>query len=641
MEIAERDLKKTEERFAKEELQHEKDVEERKAAIEEHTLMVNSLQNAVQVLSKHNKSLIQERPALIQSISSVLHFATQKAKIERGFVPPKSNNSFLQSSDAPEATIARALGDNFEPTLNIAQSARTLNQFVQTQSQAPAHLSTFENQSGGIFGILQQMQKDFTADLNNLKQEQTDSIKMWANLKNSLTDQLKNLRSSKDDAKANLGESKYFATEGKAALETTKNAVSADKEVLTTVNNKCQDLGFQYDARVKARAAETESVSQAIEILTNDESRALLSPSFIQVSSKTRSKTMSKSEKAKRALASSILKSAAKAYDNFGINDKISMLNQAKLSQQKQKLMLVAQKTKLAAFTEVNKMIDDMVVDLKQQMTNDVDSRDQCQVDIHSNEDETKKKERLSDVTQSNIEGLEGTIAQIDTDIENLKAAVVENNQSIKDISAEREEENAEFQKSNSEQQGMISVLQKAYDVLKAHYAKGESESEDSYGTPSFIQLKQTPSAMEQGLTDMPEGGFTDFQANRGSNAVLALFEKIVGDCHADIAETTKDDTVSQAEYETFVVGTNKANDAANEEIANLQEDKANKGGKLAEEKTTLADTGAEVEFLQKTNTALHGECDFVLQYFTQRQDAMQNEIEACNRAKAILSGAQ
>lgn len=40
-------------------------------------------------------------------------------------------------------------------------------------------------------------------------------------------------------------------------------------------------------------------------------------------------------------------------------------------------------------------------------------------------------------------------------------------------------------------------------------------------------------------------------------------------------------------------------------------------------------------------NSTLHGECDFLIKFFPQRQEAMQSEIEACQRAKAILSGAK
>ncbi len=54
-----------------------------------------------------------------------------------------------------------------------------------------------------------------------------------------------------------------------------------------------------------------------------------------------------------------------------------------------------------------------------------------------------------------------------------------------------------------------------------------------------------------------------------------------------------------------------------------------------------VSDKKAEIEGLSKVNSALHNDCDFLLKFFGQRQEAMANEIEAAQKAKAILSGAK
>merc|ERR1719198_1645222 len=52
---------------------------------------------------------------------------------------------------------------------------------------------------------------------------------------------------------------------------------------------------------------------------------------------------------------------------------------------------------------------------------------------------------------------------------------------------------------------------------------------------------------------------------------------------------------------------------------------------------------GATTKELMATESyisSLHGECDWLLQYFDVRQEARASEVDALNNAKAVLSGA-
>merc|ERR1712007_81703 len=128
---------------------------------------------------------------------------------------------------------------------------------------------------------------------------------------------------------------------------------------------------------------------------------------------------------------------------------------------------------------------------------NDVKQRDQCGLDIKANEAATRDAERLKQVTESNIDGLESEIAELGQNIEAAKEEIVNTKTAIKQASQDREGENADFQVTVKEQRDMGAVLLKAYDVLKTHYSK-----------TSFIQAKQTP---------MP-GEFEAYKGNAGSS---------------------------------------------------------------------------------------------------------------------------
>merc|ERR1719298_97363 len=52
------------------------------------------------------------------------------------------------------------------------------------------------------------------------------------------------------------------------------------------------------------------------------------------------------------------------------------------------------------------------------------------------------------------------------------------------------------------------------------------------------------------------------------------------------------------------------------------------------------AATAKELAATKMYIAQLHGECDWLLQYFDQRQEARDSEIDAMGKAKAVLNGA-
>merc|ERR1711988_884646 len=71
------------------------------------------------------------------------------------------------------------------------------------------------------------------------------------------------------------------------------------------------------------------------------------------------------------------------------------------------------------------------------------------------------------------------------------------------------------------------------------------------------------------------------------------------------------------------------------------------KEGALADLEAALGDHKANLESTKKELSAtndyisnLHLECDFLLKYYDMRKEARTNEIDALEKAKAVLSGA-
>merc|ERR1712166_923957 len=62
--------------------------------------------------------------------------------------------------------------------------------------------------------------------------------------------------------------------------------------------------------------------------------------------------------------------------------------------------------------------------------------------------------------------------------------------------------------------------------------------------------------------------------------------------------------------------------------------------GRLEEEKTGLAAASKELMATVQYISSLHSDCDWLIKYFDMRSEARTNEIDAMQKAKAILNGA-
>merc|ERR1719262_248116 len=95
----------------------------------------------------------------------------------------------------------------------------------------------------------------------------------------------------------------------------------------------------------------------------------------------------------------------------------------------------------------------------------------------------------------------------------------------------------------------------------------------------------------------------------------------------------------AQKEYEEMSADAaqKRASDAS--DITAKQASKANAEEALQTHSDDKASATKELMALSETIAALHGECDWLLQYYDVRKEARAGEVEALSKAKAVLSG--
>merc|ERR1719321_111883 len=298
-----------------------------------------------------------------------------------------------------------------------------------------------------------------------------------------------------------------------------------------------------------------------------------------------------------------------------------AILRKVALKNRNPEMGLLATSVQLDAFTKVKKAIDDMIATLKQQQEDEVKKRDCCTSSLQENEMETAKKDDLKEDLLVDIDGLTANIEKLGKAINATKAEIALARVNLQRANENRVKENTEFQRVVADQRATKEVLNRACARLSQFY------------DAELLQVKkQQPPAEAAHLK-----GYTK---NRGGNGVMSMIEKLITDTENLEKESIAAEQDAQAAYETLVADTNDS--VAEKEAAVLQmsDEKASDEKELNLKKESLEATMKELEELSKMNGQLHEECDYVLKNFEIRQTARQQEIEALQQAKQILSGA-
>merc|ERR1719471_929634 len=114
----------------------------------------------------------------------------------------------------------------------------------------------------------------------------------------------------------------------------------------------------------------------------------------------------------------------------------------------------------------------------------------------------------------------------------------------------------------------------------------------------------------------------------------MSLIEKLVVEARQLEKDSVQSESSAQLQYEALVADTNASVLALQKQIAGKT------GEKAVTQKDELVATVKDLEGLDKYTADLHGECDYLVKNFGTRQEARQQEIQALQQAKQILSGA-
>jgi len=449
--------------------------------------------------------------------------------------------------------------------------------------QAP----TYNAQSGEIFGILKQMKETFETNLASSQKEETSNQKAFEGLKEAKENEIKAGQSQLDTKEQALADTNEKNAQAKEDTQDTKKSLAADQKFLSMLKEKCSINDSEWEQRQKTRQLELEAVSKALAVLSSDDAHDLFTktfnPSLLQEDSAMHSE--------RRAQVSKLLSAFPR-------------------------LATLATRVRLDAFTRVKKSIDSMVGQLLKEKSDEIKQKDYCVDEFSKNEQQSEKKVREKQDIKGKMEDLRLTIKQLKQAVDKMKSEIAENQVQLKRAGEDRKKENKEFQMTIADQRATQRLLTAAIKILKGFYAKKAA-------------LVQQPS------------GFESYKTNAAAPGVLGMIQQIINDAKAMEAEAIRSDEDAQQAYEAFSKETKSSIAANSKNIVNKMATKSKAQAGLVETKEDKRAVMLELEQLANTKAELHESCDFVMKNFEIRQTARDEEVEALNQAKAILSGAK
>jgi len=512
--------------------------------------------------------------------------------------------------------------------------------------------SDYAPQSGQITGILKTIQDEMSASLADGTSTEEGALTSFSSLMAAKKKELAALQATIESKLELIGELGVSIATMNNDVGDTQASLAADKKFLAELEAGCATKEKDWAERSKSRAAELVALADTIKVLNDDDALELFkktlpsaSASFLQVQ---------QGMSALQAKAMAELRSA-KATVSVSNKPGLEML-----------MLALGGSAKPGTFDKVVKLIDNMVALLAKEQTDDDSKKDYCGRQLDESDDKKKFLERSISTAESSIATAEETIATLSQEIAALEEGIRALDKSVAEATSQRKNENAEFKALMASNTAAKELLNFAKNRLNQFYnpklykapAKVESSTEDRLyssmggsvttaapggiaGTGITVFAQVTMHSDQQAAPGPPPETWGAYAAkSEGSTGVMAMMDLLIKDLDQEMTEAETGEKDSQADYEEMMSDSAAKRTTDSQSLNEKGAAKADATAAL-EAHTDAREEGAkELMANAKFISSLHGECDWLVQYFDARREARASEVDSLKRAKAVLSGA-
>jgi hypothetical protein len=311
-------------------------------------------------------------------------------------------------------------------------------------------------------------------------------------------------------------------------------------------------------------------------------------------------------------------------------------------------------------FDKIIKMIDSLVVDLKQEQSVDNEKKAYCLAEFDKAEDKKKQLDLdISDLSKA-IADAQESIATLTSEIAALEDGIKQLDKSVAEATETRKVEHDDYVETLASNTAAKDLLAFAQNRLNKFYnpklytppPKRELSEEDRIVVNMGGSL--APTAAPGGIAGTgiglsqtgvappppPEANLAYKKSGESSNGVIAMIDLLIADLDKDNQIMEVDEKDAQKEYEVFMEDSSEKRALDSKAITDKEAAKAATEAQMQADEDTKKSKTFEAMETAKYIGGLHEECDWLLKFYETRKSARSGEIDALGKAKSVLAGA-
>merc|ERR1719478_1942014 len=494
--------------------------------------------------------------------------------------------------------------------------------------------------SGEIVGILKQMHDEMSKDFADATSEENSAIADFDSLVATKKKEIDALTSGIESKTQRVGDLGVKLAEQENDLEDTKEGLADDQKFLADLDKNCELKKQEWAEYKKMEAQEQVALADTIKVLNDDDALELFKKTLPGASSFMQVQVTSRSMR----------------------NSALKVLKSSHKSDPRLDLIELAMHGGKMGFDKIIKMIDDLVVDLKAEQGVDNDKKTYCEAEFDIAEDKAKELDLdISDLNKA-IEDANESISTLKSEIEALQDGIKKLDKSVAEATETRKQEHDDYVETLAANTAAKDLLGFAKNRLNKFYnpklykapPKRELSEEEQITVNNGGTL--APTAAPGGIAGTgvtvlaqsgkdapppaPEAVGSYKKKGEESNGVIAMIDTLVRDVTKEMTESETEEKDAQGDYEQLMSDSKEKRATDSKALTEKTNTKAQMETQLETSTEGKASAGKELQATEGYISSLHAECDWLLKYFDMRKEARANEVDALEKAKAVLSGA-
>jgi len=467
----------------------------------------------------------------------------------------------------------------------------------------------YEFQSGGVVDMLVKLEDEFGTKKADLIKAEMKAKNAYGMIMQVLTDNIENADHEIKKKTLLRAETEQAKAEAEADLAETTKERDEDQAYLDETVALCNQKTADFESRQKLRAEELETLKKAIEIISSEEvagAGGKYLPTLVQINSKSFAQTQSKQQNPLQLKISAFLAERAQTTGSRVLSE-------------------LSQQVTANPFKKVKKLIKDLIVQLMEEATAEVEHKGWCDTELTTNKQTRDAKTADVASLTSEIEDLTATIAELTQNLADLAVEIKELEDAMAKATEDRTASKATNEQTIKEAKLAQTAVSNAMALVKDFYEKSAQATALAQQTPGE-DAPETFVKPYKGL--LPEGG-----------NVVDFLEVILTDFTRLETETTDDEASEDARYKDFMFESKKSKALKENETKHKTNTKADKESALhfAEEelKTTKEQLADAVAYYEKLKPSC---VDSGISY-EERVKRREEEIQSLQEALKILQG--